>query len=460
MSSGELQNQLAPAADWRIENIIVVLAAGLTLGLIITQGHRIKRDDPKKGIRTPLHSPNDRSRFLTIRALGDFNTYEIDEVIKVSGWNTIDKVRRPDTGKFYSSKPPLLPTILAYEYKLLKWATGGLWSFERSPLGVVRTIVATVNWLPFVVFLILFAKLLERITADLWTRVYALAAAGFGTYLSGFCITMNNHVIAACCCFIALYCAVLIWERGRSDWWLYAFCGLFAAFMSCNELPSGLLAAILFFLLLSRSPRNTFAFFVPAAIVPLAGFFWTNYLVTGDLLPAYLHKDWYHYEGSYWDDPKGIDAINEPWWVYLLNITVGHHGVLSLTPVLIFGWLGMIRVAGWGQQMRTFAIIAVVVTLIIFAFYTGIPVLEPIGLRPARNYGGMCQGFRWTFWLIPMWLMFVPQGLELLRGKRWGMWLALAMLGISVMAVYYAVRNPWTRPWLHQLLWTYGVLDY
>jgi len=442
------------------EHILIAAAAGLALGLIITQGHRREHKDPRRRIISPIHSPNDRSRFLTIRALGDYGTYEIDQVIADTGWNTIDKVRRPDTGKFYSSKPPLLPTLLAYEYKFLKWVTGGAWSFENSLLGVVRTIVATTNWVPFVFFLIFLAKLFQRTVPELWPRLYALAAAAFGTNLSGFIITLNNHVIAACCCFFALYAAIQICVRDRDEWWLYAICGFFAAFLSCNELPSGLFSGILFLVLLVRSPQKTLLCFLPAALVPLAAFFWTNYQVTGDLLPAYMHKDWYKYEGSYWLNRKGIDAQNESWWLYLLNITVGHHGVLSLTPVILLGWIGILRVAFKGGQLRLFAWMALVVTVCMFAFYVGIPFLDPLGLCPPRTYGGMTQGFRWMFWLIPMWVMFIPHGLELARGRRWAGWLAVLLLAVSAMSVYYAIRNPWTRPWIHQLLWTYGLIGY
>src|SRR5262245_65041526 len=110
-----------------VETILIALSAGDVLGLIlIAQGRTTD-----KQFTHPMHSPNDRSRFATIRALGDNGTYaigSIDDAGKYTegsivanlGWDTIDKVRRPDNGLLYSSKPPLLPTILAGEYILLK----------------------------------------------------------------------------------------------------------------------------------------------------------------------------------------------------------------------------------------------------------------------------------------------------------------------------------------------------
>ena len=44
----------------------------------------------------------------------------------------------------------------------------------------------------------------------------------------------------------------------------------------------------------------------------------------------------YSYEGSIWQTPLELDAFNmrpEPYGVYLLHMTFGHHGVFSLTPI-------------------------------------------------------------------------------------------------------------------------------
>jgi hypothetical protein len=78
---------------------------------------------------------NDRSRWATVRALVDDGTYAIGHrdpsaatpdnpygdvgIVFEDGWQTIDKVFPPGQPNFYSSKPPLLPTLLAGEYWLL-----------------------------------------------------------------------------------------------------------------------------------------------------------------------------------------------------------------------------------------------------------------------------------------------------------------------------------------------------
>ena len=111
----------------------------------------------------PFLSSNDRSRWLAIRALVDYGTYEIDEIIDRKRWNTIDMVQhRSRDGQLhlYSSKPPLLYTIIAGEYWLLQKLSG--WSLEEKPYHVGRAILFTVNILPFALMMFLLAKLVDR----------------------------------------------------------------------------------------------------------------------------------------------------------------------------------------------------------------------------------------------------------------------------------------------------------
>src|SRR5437764_464228 len=79
-------------------------------------------------------SPNDRARWDTVWSLADFNTYQIFDTKaeaqkwdKPEQWETIDKVARKFADKdgkeelrFYSSKPPLLPTVAAGIVKAMR----------------------------------------------------------------------------------------------------------------------------------------------------------------------------------------------------------------------------------------------------------------------------------------------------------------------------------------------------
>jgi len=95
-----------------VYTLLIVTSAATMVG-------RIMAVESKSG-KTAMLSANDRSRWCTIRSLVDHGTYEIDDVIKrKTDWYTIDMVRHKGTDgreHFYSSKPPLLATLLAGEY--------------------------------------------------------------------------------------------------------------------------------------------------------------------------------------------------------------------------------------------------------------------------------------------------------------------------------------------------------
>ena len=97
----------------------------------------------------PFLSANDRSRWCTIRALVDDGTYAIDQIVtdpaEHARWQTIDMVKHGNTGEphLYSSKPTLLPTVLAGEYFLIQKITG--WTLAEQPFQVVRTMLILTN---------------------------------------------------------------------------------------------------------------------------------------------------------------------------------------------------------------------------------------------------------------------------------------------------------------------------
>ena len=77
----------------------------------------------------------------------------------------------------------------------------------------------------------------------------------------------------------------------------------------------------------------------------------------------------------------------------------------------------------------------------------------PISRPPLdRNYGGTSSGFRWAFWLAPLWVMATVPAADRLAASRAGRGLALALLGLSVVSVAFPTWSPWTTPWLEQWL--------
>ena len=124
---------------------------------------------------------------------------------------------------------------------------------------MTSTILFTVNWLPFVFYLLLLARLIERLGTTDWGRLFVFATASFGTFVSGFLGSLNNHSVAAHGALFGLYHCLCIHLDDDRRPWRFLLAGLFAGWTICNELPAILLAAGLMLWLLSLSPATPFA---------------------------------------------------------------------------------------------------------------------------------------------------------------------------------------------------------
>ena len=133
-------------------------------------------------------------------------------------------------------------------------------------------------------------------------------------------------------------------------------------------------------------------------------------------------------------------------------MTFGHHGIFSLTPLVLLSMWGAVRnLRDRNRRLASLAAMTLLLTVAMLAFYTWNP--------KARNYGGSTQGLRWLFWLFPFWLLMLPSGVERGQDKRWARNVCLALLAISVVSVGFAMRNPWGNPWLVEMLERTGQYD-
>jgi hypothetical protein len=350
---------------------------------------------------------------------------------------------------------------------------------ERHRWEIVPAILLVLNALPWGIALWLLARLAERHGTTDWGRFFVVAAACFGTFVTTFSVTLNNHTVAAWSALFALYAAMRIWSpdgaHGRRPVGLYALAGFFAAFTACNELPAAAFAVALFLMLLWESPRYALTAFLPAALLPVAAFFLTNYLAIGELNPAYekFGGPWYDYEGSYWRNARGIDIAGsqESRGVYAFHLLLGHHGAFSLTPVFLLSLAGMVMLslharpaliarptetakAGSDRALTLAGLLTLGVTVVVLAFY--ILFLD----ERKRNYGGWTSGPRWLIWLAPLWLVALLPAADWLGRRRWGRFLGYALLALSVVSVSYPQYSPWRHPWLYNFLEAHGLIRY
>ena len=275
--------------------------------------------------------------------------YAIDRVIQQPNWDTIDMVKHD--GHLYSSKPPLLPTLMAAVYWPI-YRFGGV-SLGTHPYEIGRSMLVLFNLIPLAIYFVLLAALVERFGTTDWGRIFVMAAACFGTFLTTFVVVINNHLPAAVCAVAAVYAAVRIWFDGERRLRYFIVAGLFGGLAAANELPALSLLAAIGVVLLWKAPKPTLLVFTPAVLVVAAAFFGTNWIAHHSLKPAYMHQggadNWYDYtyraqrpdDRELLEEPARASTRGEPSEkVYALNFFVGHHGIFSLTPVWLLSLVG------------------------------------------------------------------------------------------------------------------------
>ena len=403
----------------------------------------------------PLKSANDRSRWSTVLSLVEHGTYSIDRVDSDPAWSTIDKVRHE--GHFYSSKPQLFPTLVAGLYWVERQTIG--LSLYRQPVEVTRLLLLVVNFVPFLISLLLLIRVVERHMQSIPARIMTVTIAAFATMLTSFQTTLNNHSLAANCLFCCLYCCsrILCDGQRKSAW--FAATGFFAAMTCTAELPAALFGLSMFFLMAAHDFRKTLTAFVPAALVPLAGFFLTTWLATGGWKPFYMYygteKYRYVVDGipSYWFQPQGLDRNTESTATYLMHCVIGHHGVLSLTPVFLLSiggcWMSIRRNS---TALRPIILIGAFLSVLVLSFY--------LTRTQNYNYGGNSAALRWMLWLVPFWLFALIPVLDRCWGRKPFRYLTFVLLFGSVYSVGSSIDNPWAHPWLYRVMNNAGMIDY
>ena len=403
----------------------------------------------------PLMSANDRSRWCTVYSLVEQGTFQIDEIRQQPGWDSIDIIH--DDGHFYSTKPPLLSVVVAGVTWCVQRITG--WSLLHDTHSVTATVLIFVNIIPFAISLILLSRLLKRVAQTSWCRLFVLSVAAFGSLVTPFLMTLNNHTVAVVGVMISLFALERLLSDELPRGWAFALCGLAAGWACANELPAAAFGLATFLLAARRSVRQTLCWYAPAAVIPIAAFLAANVIATGSWKPTYANFGSSKYNfvidgvPSYWMDPDGVDRNLDSPLVYFLHCTVGHHGIFSLTPVfllVLIGWL----TSCWIQHvaLRTLVRLGALLTVLVVGFY--------MTRFDNYNYGGVSCALRWALWLIPFWLLAIIPIVDaairsmVLRG------LQLGLLAISMMSAWLPIDNPWQQPWLFRRMEAMKWIDY
>lgn len=250
-------------------------------------------------------SANDRSRWTTVAALVEKNTWAIDDLISIRTqkghrlWDTIDKVRHVGSDgqlHYYSSKPTLLTTMVAGVYSVVHGTTG--LKMTEHPIYVPRLLLLLINLPILALFLITMTLSIEWSSVSDFAKRFAVAASCFATFATPFAISLNNHLFALAATSLTLYLYLRSSEKlldsisgstYRPTFLHWAIAGASAAFAVACELPAlsmFVLWAVLFAILIRQSIPG---FLFGAAVVTM-GIFGTNYWAHQTWKTPYAHR--------------------------------------------------------------------------------------------------------------------------------------------------------------------------
>jgi len=499
---------------WNVYALMVLIALSIVSGRIAVVASR--EGD------TAFLSANDRSRWCTIAALVENGTYQIDPFLQRRGakqnrrpWYTIDLVRHVGKdGKqhYYSSKPPLLPTVYAGVYWTVSRLTG-MWLSDQ-PLYLGRLILWLVNVPTLAVFLIATLMAIDRVVQQMWAKYFLAASVCFGTMLLPFAIALNNHLPAAAATAVVL----AIFSRFLSApvamrWWFLA--GLAGGWTAANELPA-LSMTVLWAGLLLLFDRKGLAAYLGGVLVIGAAFFATNWIAHQSLRPPYMHRGTGDVIATL--EQPSADAVRQAlvdqglatenarieisdsrqpdrrrvvidgqrqvalrvskeatpqllqwddWYDYPSSywvdgkrrgVDVGEPSRLVYATHMTFGHHGLFSLTAiWA--LMPFGLLGCVRSIgtkhrALLASIAAATVVCGVFyvMRPEidRNYGGVSTCFRWMLWFAPLWLFATAQPTDWLSQRGWGRVLALALLAASVFSMSTALSNPWQSPWLYR----------
>jgi hypothetical protein len=389
------------------------------------------------GLQTVILGDSLSSRLATVDALVHHGTWYIDrpegEPRSVFEARTVDKVRLD--GRILSTKPPMLPLIMTAEYwalnRFLDWDLATRETLKSS----IQVMTFTLSVIPFLVALYFFSRVLGVLAISPAYRVALLFVAAFGTQLTGFAATFNNHVPAAGALMVALYFALALGTGKREpSAWRFAAFGFFAGLVFTLDMPVTIYVALAGLYLIVRFPRQAILWGGAGIAVPLGIHFIAMLVSSGSVLPIQMREGLYLYEGSPWRNPLGIDGLNEPLGTYLFGMTFGRYGTFLLFPVLLLG-LGAVVMALISSKLpHRWAVLT---------GFLGFVVLTAYYATSTNNYGGMAYGFRWHMASMPVLLLMAGPLLERWRPRAG--WAVIALLtAVSMYSAYECFRQPWS----------------
>jgi hypothetical protein len=339
--------------------------------------------------------------------------------------NTGDKVTYK--GHYYSARAPGLALFVLPFYDTLNLVNADAWAKEsqaqRGDDEMIYLVGLWGNVLPGLLLLLLVWRVGDRFEPG-----YGVAAAvilGLGTLVLPLSTMLFSHVFAAFLGFAAFW--LMLRERdGPANPMLLALAGLAMGYAVVSEYPVFFVALVLGLFLLSRADSLNVR-----GVLTRAGAYIAGGLVGIIPLLLYNHyafRSWTHL--AYSDVPrqkKGFFGIGAPSLKVLSTLLLDSRGLLTLSPVLIMGAIGLVLL--YKRRRRAEALTAGGICLCYLAYNSGYYL----------PFGGGFMGPRFLTTMLPFLAFPIALSLKRFPGPT------IALAGVSITTIVVAtITHPLT----------------
>jgi len=367
----------------------------------------------------------DRARYATCQSLVERGTFCIDDA---AGFDTIDKVYIQ--GHFYGCQTPLMPMIMTLiyyplfllnlnydqHYNLLAWLFSLIFA-GGSAAGAA----------------LILGKIALQETASLKKAVNIALLFFFCTLYLPYSVFLNNHVFGGFLVLLGFY--LIAYCSAKHIHLLLAGFALAAA--AVTDPPIGITAgcALFTYMIYQGRPLRQFLLFCAGGIVPAAAHILANLSISGSVLPVNVKPEFFDYPGTKFDatNLSGVVANTTLPEItrYAFHSLLGHRGLFSYTPILIFAVWGIV-LALKNKTTCPKALITALPALLVIAFY----------IWRTKNYGGASYGVRFFLPVVPLifWGLIFWQ--RELYSKPVRLLFAIAVIWSALFAFVGSLRTP------------------
>ena len=201
----------------------------------------------------------------------------------------------------------------------------------------------------------------------------------------------------------------------------------------------------------TRDRRRDFFWFVLGVVPPAVLHVVLQSKVTGTLLPVEMYPEAFNFPGSYWATEVGKWSEPGPRWKFGLELLFGPQGWITVTPVLVFGLVGIFWTSlRRNDPLHVPALTVAAALVAVVAFYIW-------GVR-RTDVAGQSYGSRHLLPITPLCFFFACVLLArlriylaqkrsfLVRGVSCAVRCLFVLLAIvSCSYAYMGMLDPWSR---------------